>query len=560
MDTELLLPRVAYFSMEMALEPGMGTYSGGLGVLAGDHMRSAADLAMPLVGVTMLSRQGYFRQTIEAGAQVEHDATWEPSKFATRLPAKVPVTLRGREVWVGGWQHMVGSRCEDSKPVPVILLDTDLPENHPDDRKLTAFLYGGDEAYRLCQETVLGIGGVRMLAALGLQIQKYHLNEGHAALLTLELLRERLAAGEPLDKAAAAVQAHCVFTTHTPVPAGHDQFDYPLATACLGPIVKELNVPELAGKERLNMTHLALRLSGWVNGVAKRHAEVSRTMFPGYQVHAITNGIHPWTWASDAHRRLYDQHVQHWCHEPELLLHADRIPADELLAAHREAKGTLLSLLQRSGGKGFDPERFTIGFARRMTDYKRPSLLFSDMDRLLRIAKRFPIQIALAGKAHPRDELGKRHIARLHAWARELGDSIPVAYVPDYGMEAGRLLVSGVDLWLNTPQRPLEASGTSGMKAALNGVPNLSILDGWWLEGCVEGLTGWAIGEDAPHDNELDAAALYDKLENVVLPLYYENPEGWLAVMRGAISHNGSFFHSHRMVRRYMLEAYTRSA
>ncbi len=557
-EPEQLLPRVAYFSMEMALDPGMGTYSGGLGVLAGDVMRSAADLALPMVGVTMLSRQGYFRQRIEGGQQVEDDATWDPSGYATRLPAKVPVSIRGREVWVGGWQHMVESRCESSRAVPVLLLDTDLPENHPEDRRLTAFLYGGDSAYRLCQEMVLGIGGVRLLAALGQQVQKYHLNEGHAALLTLELLRERMAAGESREDAIAAVQTHCVFTTHTPVPAGHDQFDYPLALACMGPLMRELDVAELAGEESLNLTHLALRLSGWVNGVAQRHAEVSRTMFPGYTVHAITNGVHPWTWASDAHRRLYDQHVQHWCHEPELLLHADRIPAEELLAAHREAKHALVGLLQRAGGRALDPQRFTIGFARRMTDYKRPSLLFSDIARLRRIAGRYPLQIALAGKAHPRDEMGKRHIARLHQWARELGDAIPVVFVPNYDVDSARLLVSGVDLWLNTPQRPLEASGTSGMKAALNGVPNLSILDGWWLEGCEEGLTGWAIGEDGPHDDELDAESLYDKLERIVLPLYYENPEGWLAVMRGAITRNGSFFNSHRMVRRYVLDAYSR--
>ena len=558
METEVLLPRVAYFSMEMALDPGMGTYSGGLGVLAGDVMRSAADLALPMVGVTLLSRQGYFRQTIEGGKQIEQDATWDPARFAHKLPAKVPVQIRGREVWVGGWQHMVDSGGESSKPVPVLLLDTDLPENHPDDRKLTSFLYGGDETYRLCQEIVLGIGGVRMLRALGMQVQKYHLNEGHAALLTLELLRERLAAGEPRLKAIGEVQAHCVFTTHTPVPAGHDQFDYTLAKACLGRVIEELNVTELGGPERLNMTHLALRLSGWVNGVAKRHAEVSRTMFPGYQVHAITNGVHPWTWASDAHRKLFDQHVPHWRHEPEQLLHVERIPGEELLAAHREAKRALLERLRTAGGRAFDPNRFTIGFARRMTDYKRPSLLFTDLERLRAIARKHPIQIALAGKAHPRDEMGKKHIARLHEWARTLGDHIPVVFVPDYGVEAGRLLVSGVDVWLNTPQRPLEASGTSGMKAALNGVPQLSILDGWWLEGCQEGVTGWAIGEDGPHDNERDAASLYDKLENVVLPLYYGNPEGWLQVMRGAITHNGSFFNSHRMVRRYMLEAYSR--
>lgn len=557
-DTDPMLPRVAYFSMEMALDPGMGTYSGGLGVLAGDMMRSAADLALPMVGVTLLSRQGYFRQRIEGGRQVEDDASWDPSRYATRLPAKVPVPIRGRDVWVGGWQYRVPSRCESSRPVPVLLLDTDLPENHPDDRRLTAFLYGGDEMYRLCQEAVLGIGGVRLLAALGQQVQKYHLNEGHAALLTLELLRDRLAGGQPREQAIAAVRAHCVFTTHTPVPAGHDAFDYPLARTCLGAMVRDLDVPALAGEERLNLTQLALNLSGWVNGVAQRHAEVSRTLFPGYTVHAITNGVHPWTWASDAHRRLYDQHVQHWCHEPELLLHADRIPPGELLAAHREAKHALIGLLQRAGGQALDPRRFTIGFARRMTDYKRPALLFSDLRRLRRLAQRHPIQIALAGKAHPRDEQGKRHIAGLHRWARELRDDIPVVFVPDYDIDSARLLVSGVDLWLNTPRRPLEASGTSGMKAALNGVPSLSILDGWWLEGCEEGLTGWAIGEDGPHDDALDSASLYDKLERVVLPLYYDDPQGWLKVMQGAITKNGAFFNSHRMVRRYMLEAYTR--
>ena len=557
-EPEQLLPRVAYFSMEMALDPGMGTYSGGLGVLAGDVMRSAADLSLPMVGVTMMSRQGYFRQRIEGGQQVEDDATWDPARYATRLPAKVPLAIRGREVWVGGWQYRVESRCQTSHSVTVLLLDTDLPENHPEDRRLTAFLYGGDATYRLCQEMVLGIGGVRLLAALGQPVHKYHLNEGHAALLTLELLRDRLARGESREDAIAAVQAHCVFTTHTPVPAGHDQFDYPLALACMGPLVRELDVAELAGEESLNLTHLALRLSGWVNGVAQRHAEVSRTMFPGYTVHAITNGVHPWTWASDAHRRLFDQHVPHWCHEPELLLHAERIPAGELLAAHREAKHALIGLLSRTGGRALDPQRFTIGFARRMTDYKRPSLLFSDLARLRRIARRYPLQIALAGKAHPRDELGKRHIARLHQWARELGAEIPVVYVPDYDVDSARLLVSGVDLWLNTPQRPLEASGTSGMKAALNGVPSLSILDGWWLEGCEEGITGWAIGEDGPHDDELDSASLYDKLERVVLPLFYEDPDGWLKVMQGAIAKNGAFFNSHRMVRRYVLDAYSR--
>ena len=557
-DHDALLPRVAYFSMEMALHPGMGTYSGGLGVLAGDVMRSAADLALPLIGVTLMSRHGYFRQRIVAGQQVEDDAAWDAERHATRLPAKVPVEIRGRQVWVGGWRHMVEGCCEGARAVPVLLLDTDLPENHPEDRRLTHYLYGGDQAYRLCQEMVLGIGGVRMLAALDQPVQKYHLNEGHAAFLTLELLRRRLAAGEPHPRAVASVQAHCLFTTHTPVPAGHDQFDHALAQHCLGPLVPQPLLRQLAGDERVNMTLLALRLSGWVNGVAQRHAEVSRAMFPGHTVHAITNGVHPWTWTSDAHRRLFDRHIPHWHEEPELLLHAARIPPAEVRAAHAEARDALLRMLHDAGTPALQPGRFTIGFARRMTDYKRPDLLFHDIERLRRIARRHPLQVVLAGKAHPRDGRGKQHIAQLHAWARELGPALPVVFVPDYDMTTARLLVGGVDLWLNTPRPPQEASGTSGMKAALNGVPSLSTLDGWWLEGCEEGVTGWAIGEDGLHDDARDAASLYDKLEHAILPLHASDPGGWTDVMVGAIAKNGAFFNGHRMLRRYVLEAYSR--
>jgi starch phosphorylase len=554
-----LLPRVAYFSMEMALDPAMATYSGGLGVLAGDVMRSSADLAIPLIGVTLASRLGYFRQQIVRGKQVEKPAPWDPTQFAQRLPAKVPVRIGKRDVWVGGWQHMVTSHCPGSRAVPVLLLDTDLPENHAEDRSLTNQLYGGDDRYRLHQEIVLGVGGVRMLAALGVKVQKYHLNEGHAAFLTLELLRLQTAAGKALDEAMAAVETQCVFTTHTPVPAGHDQFDYKLAVQELGTLVDDTVLHSLAGEERLNMTLLGLNLSGWVNGVAQRHAEVSRTMFPGYEVHAITNGVHPWTWASDAHRQLFDKHVPHWAVEPELLIHADRIPLAELDAAHQQAKKALLAYCAENDPKmPLKADRFTIGFARRMTAYKRPDLLFSNIARLKKIAAKFPIQLVLAGKAHPRDIEGKRHIENLHTWAKQFEGAMPVVFLPDYDMVEARLLVAGVDLWLNTPQRPLEASGTSGMKAALNGVPSLSVLDGWWLEGWSEGITGWAIGPDGPHDAKIDAASLYDKLEKAVLPLYHNDRDGWLQVARSCITRNGSFFNSHRMLRRYVLEAYSR--
>jgi glycogen phosphorylase len=552
------LPVIAYFSMEIALEEGIPTYSGGLGVLAGDMMRSAADLGVPMVGVTLASRAGYFRQEISDGAQVERPEHWDPATRCRRLPCKVVVRIGHHDVWVGAWQYDVPSGRRPPAEVPVILLDTDLPENSEDDRTLTHWLYGGDTTYRLRQEIVLGVGGVRMLHALGMKVQKYHLNEGHSALLTLELLREHGAAqasGPLLDEAVQAVRRQCVFTTHTPVEAGHDRFPYGDAEQWLGGLVDPRILRSLGGPERLNMTRLALATCGWVNGVAGRHAETSRALFPGYEVHAITNGVHAQRWTSDAFQALYERYIPQWGHEPELLVRALRIPHEEIAAAHAEAKSALLDSLP--GRERFDASRFTIGFARRMTDYKRPGLLFSDLDRLRAIAKRFPFQIIIAGKAHPHDQPGRRHIEQVHAWARELAGSIPVVFVPDYRLEVARRLVSGVDLWLNTPQPPLEASGTSGMKAALNGVPSLSVLDGWWIEGWEEGVTGWAIGTDGgEQDAGRHAASLYEKLEHTILPTFYERGPAWSMIMKSAIARNGSYFNSHRMIRRYASEAY----
>lgn len=554
-------PRVAYFSMEIALRGEIPTYSGGLGMLAGDTMRSAADLDLPMVGVTLVSRAGYFRQEIADGRQIEQPDWWQPDKWARRLTAKTALTIDAREVWVGGWRYVVEGHLGGA--IPVILLDTDLDENHPDDRQITHFLYGGDETYRLKQEMVLGIGGVRMLGALGFRIRKYHLNEGHAALLTLELLR-RLAhtpdeAGTPgLHYDVPAVRRRCVFTTHTPVEAGNDQFPYELADRLLGDFIDLGQLRPLAGQDRLNMTRLALNLSEYVNGVAKRHAEVSRHMFPGYRVHAVTNGVHPWTWTCESFRKLYDAHLPRWCHEPELLVRADRIPDGEIWEAHAAAKRALLERIQALSRRSLDPALPLFGFARRMTAYKRADLLFSDLERLKAIARRRAFQIVLAGKAHPRDEGGKRLIERLHGWARELDGKVTVVFLPDYAMDLAALLVSGVDVWMNTPQRPLEASGTSGMKAAFNGVPSLSVLDGWWLEGWIEDVTGWAVGGEADSGNSRDAAFLYDKLEQKVLPLYYGDRAAWIAIMKGAIGRNAYFFNSHRMMRRYAVEAYLR--
>ena len=562
-------PRVAYFSMEVALRSDIPTYSGGLGILAGDTLRSSADLSLPLVGVSLVSRAGYFKQTIDAdGRQHEEAAHWNPESAARRLDAKIAVRIEGRAVWIGAWLFVLESDLGGR--APIILLDTDLEENRPEDREITHYLYGGDEAYRLKQEMVLGIGGVRLLHALGFDISTYHMNEGHSALLGIELLRRRAylpvgpgPAGPAPGKVnydIPSVRALCRFTTHTPLEVAHDHFSYDLVTKLFDDLVDMQTLRSLAGDENLNTTRLALNLSDFVNGVGPRHAEVARQMFPGYQVRAISNGVHPHTWAASSFHDLYNRYVPGWCHEPELLMRAYSIPNVEIAQAHAAAKRTLIERVRTLTAVGLDPKVAIVGFARRMTAYKRPDLLFSNLDRLRSIARAHPLQVVMAGKAHPHDEEGKHLIELLHVHARAISDCIPVVYLPDYDLALAQTLVAGADLWLNTPLAPLEASGTSGMKAALNAVPSLSVLDGWWVEGCIEGLTGWAIGDGQP-TGERDAEDLYSKLEQVVLPLFYGNSAdvgGWARVMKGAICLNGSFFHSHRMMRRYATEAYLR--
>lgn len=555
--------RVAYFSMEIALRAEIPTYAGGLGILAGDTLRSAADLSLPLVGVSLVSRSGYFRQEIDSqGRQVEHAASWDPADWAQRLDAKIAVRIEGRPVWIGAWLYVLQSHMGGR--APVILLDTYLEENRPDDRQITHSLYGGDESYRLKQEMVLGIGGVRLLHALGFEINAFHMNEGHAALLGLELLRHyphaphEVRRGEPAYD-VPRVRGMCRFTTHTPVEAGHDRFTYDLVQRLFtdsspggSDLVDFSTLKRLGGEQHLNMTRLALNLSEFVNGVAKRHAEVSAQMFPGYEVRAITNGVHPFTWTAESFRALYDRYVPGWCHEPELLVRVDRIPDTAIAAAHAQARRALIDKVHTLSGVTLQQDAPIVGFARRMTAYKRPDLLFADLERLKAIARKRPFQIVLAGKAHPRDHQGKSLIAYLHAQAHGLSGSIPIVFLPDYDMALAQLLVAGSDVWLNTPLPPLEASGTSGMKAAFNGVPSLSVLDGWWIEGCLEEVTGWSI---------TDHATLYDKLENTVLPLYYGENAGsgsWVKVMKGAIGTNASYFNSHRMMRRYATESYLR--
>jgi starch phosphorylase len=546
--------RIAYFTMEMAIRPEMHSYAGGLGVLAGDTARSCADLELPVVFVTLLSRAGYFRQSIDAeGGQVEAPDWWEPAAWCRALDAMVAVTIEGRAVWVRPWLYV--HRGRNGHEVPILLLDTDLDANAAPDRGITHHLYGGDEAYRLKQEAVLGLGGPRLLAALGFDIHTWHLNEGHAALLALELLEHT----RPAPGDLAAVRERCVFTTHTPVDAAQDRFAHALFERLLPDLVEPARLRELAGAGEVNMTQLALGLSGWVNGVSARHARTTEQRYPGHRIHAITNGVHVGTWTHDAFAALYQAHWPQWQHEPELLARAGELDADALWRCHRAAKAQLVAHVYERTGRRLDPDLPIVGIARRMTAYKRPLLLLSDPARLAEIAARQPFQVVLAGKAHPRDDGGKEAIRQLHQCLRALPSGLEAVFLPNYELELAKVLVAGSDVWLNTPLPPMEASGTSGMKAALNGVLNVSVLDGWWLEACVDGVNGWAIGGDTGRDAaDGHAAALYRVLGDTVLPMLANEPARWRTMMKEAIRTIASYFNSQRMMRRYASEVYLR--
>lgn len=558
---------VAYFSMEVALNDAMPTYSGGLGVLAGDMLRAAADIGLDMIGVTLLHRKGYLRQHLDAsGLQTESPDEWNIRDFLCELPQRVDVKYEGRTVQLRAWKAEVTG--VSGAKVPVYFLDTDLPENSDWDRSLTDCLYGDGHRYRLGQEIVLGTGGVRMLRALGHQdIGRYHMNEGHAALLGLELLKESAASAGRTRismEDVEAVRQACVFTTHTPVPAGHDQFPLQETLDAVGPVDADMDWKSVVCHEGLvNLTYMALNLSHYVNGVAKRHGEVSRHLFPQSRIDAITNGVHAATWISPSFQRLFDQHIADWRKDNFALRYALSIPEDEVWKAHLEAKRALLAQVRQQTKLAMDEGILTIGFARRATAYKRSDLLFQNPDRLRGIAAKTPLQFIFAGKAHPNDIAGKKLIQHIFQMKESLQDSLRIVYLEDYDLRLARLMTAGVDVWLNTPQPPLEASGTSGMKAALNGVPSLSILDGWWLEGHIDNVTGWSIGEDRAEsdslpDRERDAASLYDKLQNAIAPVFYLNRSHFIEIMIRCIGLNGSFFNTQRMLQQYVLNAYFR--
>jgi len=604
-EGRLLPGPVAYFSMEFGIHESLGVYSGGLGVLAGDHCKAASDLGVPLVGVGLLYRSGYFRQTVDADGYQQH--IYPDYDFA-RLPVQpvqalgggvltVPIDLPGRIVQAAVWKAQVGL-------VPVLMLDTDIPLNDPADRPITGVLYVRGREMRLCQEIVLGVGGVRALSALGIHPAVWHMNEGHVAFLNLERVRERVREGDGLADALKAVARNTVFTTHTPVPAGNETFDKKLVRRYLEFWTREVGCdPDDAlalGADNgsFNMTALAIRHSSRTNGVSKLHGQVSsamwRHLFDGdnpQPVGAITNGVHTESWVGPEMRAFYAQHLDpHWEQhllEPDFWARVRQVSDAALWAAHRSQKERLIRFVRervrlQSARHGLspdelrqvegllDPHALTIGFARRFATYKRAFLLMTDLDRLRALVSDAarPVQFIFAGKAHPADREGQEVIRQLVLLTqREFRGKL--VFLEDYDIEMGRALVQGCDVWLNTPRRPQEASGTSGQKVPVNGGVNVSILDGWWAEG-FRGDNGWAIGEgrldpDTAAQDLADASSLHRALADEVVPRFFDRdehglPHRWIETMKASIESVVAPFSAHRMVRDYVLMSYLPAA
>jgi glycogen phosphorylase len=546
---------VAYFTMEIALGREIPTFAGGLGVLAADIMRSCSDLTIPSAFMTMCWQYGYLNQKIDIdGAQHYQDIQWDPGRYMRKLSEQVSVYIEGREVTISAWVFEV---FNENHVTPVYFLDTNIPENNPQDRLITEHLYGGDRAMRLKQEAVLGIGGVRMLRALGYEdVDTFHMNEGHAAFLTLELLRERNFIDEDVKKS-------CAFTTHTPVKAGHDVFEYDIAYRILGDMLP-WHIKNLAGQERLSMTHLAMHLSHYTCGVSKIHGEVSRAMFPGEDIDAITNGINHLFWASPEMQRLFDRYFPSWRDHPEVLTEHNReLPDRELWEAHQSAKRRLIAEVNKHTVTPFDVNHLTIASARRVVAYKRPELLYTNLERLKEVACG-RIQIIHAGNAHPADDFGQNVIRRMIERSNTLKDCVKIVYLENYNPDLAKLLVQGTDVWLNTPTRLHEASGTSGMKACVNGTLNLSTLDGWWMEAYAKDPeAGWRIGPLAKALGEeehliADAEDIYTQLQYEVVPeYYYKGRERWLRRMKRSIGLCG-YFNTHRVVKEYLRKAWNK--
>lgn len=549
--------KIAYLSMEIALENNIKTYSGGLGVLAGDTLKSAADLRLPMLGITLLNDKGYFKQKINKDGQQEELTTEYDFSKLTKLKNKVEIKIGVDKVKVGAWQYIIKSNKDFT--VPVYLLDTNIPGNKEIYRKLTGKLYMADKEYRLRQEIILGRAGVKMIKSLGYKnIKKFHINEGHGSLAAIELFNN--SKNKNVKGKINEVREKCVFTTHTPIQAGHDVF--PVDFFKRYQLDFPFQLPKLVFNNEVNMTRVALFFSKYVNGVALSHKDVSSKMFPDYPIHSITNGVHSQTWTSDEFKEIFDDHIPNWRNSSMSLRNAFNIPLTDIWQAHQKAKKKLIDYVYKKEKIKLELNTFTIGFARRFTGYKRPALLFYDMERLLKIHSNVgKIQIVYAGKAHPNDDEGKELIKEVNSIKNKYKDKIKIVFLENYEMNLAKLIIAGVDVWLNTPLPPNEASGTSGMKAAHNGVPHFSTLDGWWIEGLVNRKTGWAIGgrrSNAISKNlsKKDSDNLYEKLEKKIIPRYYDMPQNWRETMRYTIAINASFFNTERMLQQYIQEAY----
>lgn len=540
--------KIAYFSAEIGISSSLPTYSGGLGVLAGDHIKAAADEGLPLCAISLLYKEGYFKQRIdENGNQTETYPKFDPEPLLKKLDFTFPLHLRGRDVQVEVYR--LDYPGLNGHILPIYFMDTDLESNSEEDRIISLRLYSGNKDDRIMQEAILGFGGIHLLKHLGIldNIKTFHMNEGHCSFLTLKLLEEY--------KDENNVREKCHFTTHTPVAAGHDHFSVGRVKNLLHDLIPDnLNLPSLVQNSRLHMTELGLHFSRSANGVSALHGKVAQKQFPQSQIGYITNGVYHPYWVCPQFREIFDDYFPGWKKEGKKLLNIDSIPDEKLLTAHANRKRTLLGYANAQVQKALTRNVLTIGFARRAATYKRAHLLFSDIDRLVDISHR-QVQFIFAGKAHPNDEHGKDIIRDIVANANSLYGKVKVIFLENYNMWLGRLITSGVDVWLNTPLRPNEASGTSGMKSALNGVPNLSVLDGWWAEGCDHGVNGWAIGNPDAPDDEADANHLYELLENEIIPLYYGDSSKWINIMKSSIK-TGVQFTAQRMIRDYQEKYY----
>ena len=534
---------IAYFSAEIGISSSLPTYSGGLGVLAGDHIKAAGDIGINMCAITLLYKEGYFKQRVdEKGIQTETYPRFDPDPLLKKTKIKFTLKLRERNIWVQVYRFdYIG---QNGSEIPIYFLDTDVEENLKNDRTISLRLYSGDKDHRILQEAVLGFGGMKLLDSLKQnKIKKYHMNEGHCSFLVLSLY-------EKFSGNIEVVKSKCHFTTHTPVPAGHDHFSVKRVKNLLSDLIPdELELPSLIQKGRLHMTELGLSFSQSANGVSRLHGKVAQNQFPWTDIGYITNGVHHSYWMSSPLKRIFNKYIPNWKKDPELLLKVDNIPDNELWDAHKKRKIYLLGYANSLLGSALDMNTLTIGFARRSATYKRAQLIFNDLDRLESIGKG-KIQIIFSGKAHPNDYDGKMLIHQIIKKSKLMFGKVKIIFLENYNMWLGRIITSGVDVWLNTPLRPNEASGTSGMKATLNGIPNLSVLDGWWDEGCKDTINGWAVGDPKSPDDNKDADHLYSILEDKVIPTFYNDRGKWVYMMKESIK-TGIRFTAHRMIKEY---------